>query len=56
MALFYNNLLTSEDRYLEVVFKMDITRLKKKFLRRQTSKSAPVKNVLLYSKLELYWP
>lgn len=28
MALFYNSVLTSEDKNLEVVFKVDITRLK----------------------------
>lgn len=30
MALFYNSVLTSEDRNLEVVFKVDVTRFKKK--------------------------
>lgn len=29
MALFYNSVQTSEDENLEVVFKIDVTRLKK---------------------------
>lgn len=31
MAVFYNSLLTSQDRNLKVIFKMDVIRLKKKF-------------------------
>lgn len=30
MALFYNSVLTSEDRNFEIVFKVDVSRFKKK--------------------------
>lgn len=44
MALFYNGLVTSEDRNLEVVFKMDVTQLKKIFFKWQVLKGTWVKN------------